>query len=176
MKEQAEKTTQALKKALQMEIEGQEFYHKAGQKSANSLAKKLFQHLVDEENVHIQKINEIYHGIKSKAGWPEKETTFKHERSLRGVFKEAIESIDREVKISASEIEALQTAMNMEDKSYTFYKSHAEEATSSVEKSFYQALTAEERGHYLTLLDSYEYLTDPQGWLTNKEHWGLDGA
>lgn len=176
MKEQVKKTTQALKKALQMEIEGQEFYHKAGQKSDNPLAKKLFQHLVDEENVHIQKINEIYQEIENKAGWPEKETTFQHKNSLKSVFKEAIMSMKPEVEISSSEIEALQTAMDMEDKSYSFYKSRAEEATSSAEQSFYQALTAEERGHYLTLLDSYEYLKDPQGWLTNKEHWGLDGA
>lgn len=176
MKEQAGKTTQALKKALQMEIEGQKFYREAGQKSDNPLAKKLFQHLVDEENVHIQKIKEIYQGIENRAEWPEKETTFKYEMSLRSVFKEAIENMDKEIKVSSSEIEALQTAMNMEDNSYSYYKSRAEEATSSAEKSFYQALTAEERGHYLTLLDSYEYLTDPQGWLTNTEHWGLDGA
>ena len=66
MKEQSEKTTQALEKALQMEIEGQEFYHKAGQKSDNPLTKELFQHLAEQETVHMQKINEIYQG--SRAG------------------------------------------------------------------------------------------------------------
>lgn len=176
MKEQTEKTTQALKKALQMEMEGQEFYHKAGQKSDNPLAKKLFQHLVEQENVHIQKIKEIYQGIESKTGWPEKETTFKHERSLRSVFKEAIENMNTDIEVSSSEIEALKTAMDMEDNSYSFYRSRAKEATSSAEELFYQALTAEERGHYLTLLDSHEYLKDPQGWLSKNEHWSLDGA
>jgi len=176
MKEKTEKTTEALNKALQMEIEGQEFYDKAGKKSENPLAKKLFQHLVEQENVHIQRINDIFQDIKNRAGWPEKESTFKHQISLRGVFREAIENMTSEVKVSSSEIEALQTAMSMEDKSYSFYKSRDEEATSSAEKSFYQALTAEERDHYLTLLDSYEYLTDPEGWFTKTEHWGLDGA
>jgi rubrerythrin len=176
MNEQAEKTAQALKKALQMEIEGQEFYQKSGQRSTNTLAKKLFLNLVEQENMHIKKINEIYQGIENRAGWPENETIFKHEKSLKSVFKEAIESMDRETEVSSSEIEAIQTAMNMEDSSYSFYNSRAEEATSSAEKSFYQALAAEERGHYLTLSDSYEYLTDPQGWLIKNEHWGLDGA
>ena len=176
MREQAEKTTQALEKALQMEMEGREFYHKTGQKSDNPLAKKLFQRLAEEENVHIRKINEIHYAVKSKAGWPEEETIFKHERSLRSVFKEAIESMDREVEVSSSEVEALKTAMNMEDKSYSYYNSRAEEAASSAEKSFYQALTAEERGHYLTLSDSYEYLIDPQGWFTKSEHPSLDGG
>ncbi len=176
MKRNMETEILALEKALQMEIQGQEFYHKAGQKSDNPLAKDLFKHLVEEENVHIRKINEIYQGIKSRVGWPDEETIFKHERSLRSVFKEAIENLGMEVKVSSSEIEALKTAMDMEDESYSYYKSRAEEAASSAEKSFYKALTGEERGHYLTLLDSYEYLTDPQGWLTKDEHWGLDGA
>jgi len=176
MKGQVEKTIQALETALQMEIEGKEFYHKAGQTSDNPLAKKLFQRLAEEEDIHIEKVNGIYEAIKSKATWPEKETTFGYDKSLRNVFKEAIEGIDREVKTSSSELEALKVAMNMEDRSYSFYRSRDEEAASSAEKSFYQALTAEEREHYLTLLDSYEYLTDPQSWFTKKEHWSLDGV
>jgi len=176
MKGQVEKAIQALETALQMEIEGKEYYHKAGQRSDNPLAKKLFQRLAEEEDVHIKKANEIYKAIKNKARWPEKETTFKHERSLRNVFREAIEGMDREVKTSSSELEALKVAMNMEDKSYSFYRSRDKEASSSAEKSFYQALTAEEREHYLALLDSYEYLTDPQSWFTKKERWSLDGV
>lgn len=176
MKEQAEKNTQALEKALQMEIEGQEFYRKAEQGSDSSLAKELFRHLVEQENLHINKINEIYQAIQSRAEWPNEETVFKHEKSLKSVFKEAMENMDKNVKVSSSEIEAFKTAMDMEDKSYSFYTSRAEEAVSPAEKSFYQALTGEERGHYLTLLDSYEYLTDPQGWFVKQEHWVLDGG
>jgi rubrerythrin len=176
MKEQVEKITQALETALQMEIEGKEFYHKAGQSSDNVLVKNLFQQLVKEEDKHILKINEIYNAIKSRAEWPDQETSFKHEKSLRSVFREAIENMDREVKASSSELEALKTAMNMEDKGYSFYKSRDEEAASSAEKSFYRALTAEEREHYLNLLDSYEYLADPQAWFTKHEHWGLDAG
>ncbi len=176
MKGKIEQTIQALETALQMEIEGKEFYHKAGQTSHNPLAKKLLQRLAEEEDVHIEKVNEIYEAIKNRARWPEKETTFKHEKSLRNVFREAIEGMDREVKTSSTELEALKVAMNMEDRSYSFYRSRDEEAASSAEKSFYQALTAEEREHYLTLLDSYEYLTDPQSWFTKKEHWSLDGV
>lgn len=107
MKEQSEKTAQALEKALQMEIEGQEFYHKAEQKCTSPLTKKLFQHLAEQETVHMQKIKELYQKVTSAAGWPEAETAFKHEKSLRSVFKEAIESMDREVEASSDEIEAL---------------------------------------------------------------------
>jgi len=65
--------------------------------------------------------------------------------------------------------------MALEDKSYTFYKARFEEADNPHEKSFYKALTGEERVHYLALLDSFEYLSNPQGWFSKKERWGLDG-
>ncbi len=176
MKEQVEKVTQALETALQMEVEGKEFYYEASQRSDNPLVKKLLQRLAEEEDVHMQKIREVYEAIKSRAEWPEKETTFKYEKSLRNVFREAIEDMDREAKASSSELETIKIAMNMEDRSYNFYRSRDEEAASSAEKSFYRALAAEERGHYLTLFDSSEYLTDPQAWFTKKEHWSLDGG
>ena len=176
MQEQSKKTAHALETALQMEKEGQEFYYKAELKSTNPLTKNLFKNLAEQEIVHMQIINEIYQKISGTAGWPEIETNFKHAKSLRNVFQEAIDSMDKEVKASSDEVEALQTAMNMEDKSYSYYNSRADEATSVAEKSFYQSLTGEERGHYLAILNSYEYLTDPQAWFLKEEHWSLDGA
>ena len=176
MMEQSGKITQALEKALRMEIEGMEFYGKSAEKSSNPLSKSLFKHLVEQETVHMKTIKEIHQKISSKAEWPQSETTFKHEKSLRSVFKEAIENMNKDFKASSEEIEALQTAMNMEDESYSYYNSRAEEAVSTTEKSFYLALKAEERGHHLALLNSYEYLTDPQSWFAKEEHWSLDGA
>ena len=176
MSEHLERSTEALKTALQMEIEGKDFYQKSGDSSTNPLAKKLFLHLAEQEDVHYQKISEIFEAVTSRREWPEKETVLRHDTSLRSVFKEAIESMGKNASASSSELAAMKTAMVMEDRSYSFYRSRGEEAASHAEKAFYQALTAEERVHYLTLVDSYDYLSDPQGWFTKSEHWGLDGA
>lgn len=176
MNEQSQKTAQALEKALQMEKDGQEFYQKAEQKCTNPLAKKLFKHLAEQEIVHMRIIKEIHEKVSSRAEWPKIETTFKHEKSLRNVFQEATENMEKGVKATSDEIEALKTAMNMEDESYSYYNNRTKEASSPAEKSFYQALAAEERGHHLALLNSYEYLTDPQSWFAKEEHWSLDGG
>jgi len=176
MKDPVERRTEALKTALQMEIDGKEFYQKSGEKSYSPLARTLFQHLAEQEDVHYRKVKEIYEAVTRKQGWPEGETVLKQEKSLRNVFREAIEGLGENAKAASGELEAIETAMKMEDKSYSFYWSRDKEATSPAEKAFYQALTAEERIHYLTLLDSHEYLSDPQGWFTKSEHWGLDGA
>ena len=170
-----QKSAEALQKALQMEIEGKQFYSQSADTSISQLARDLFQHLAAQEDVHYQTVMEVYEAVKNKNEWPQKETVFNHPKSLKDVFTAATEMMDVEANPAASEMDAIKTAMSMEDKSYSFYKSRHEEATSAAEKQFYQALTAEERKHYLTLVASYEYLSNPQGWFTMKEHWSLDG-
>jgi rubrerythrin len=176
MTQQEDKSVLALQMALQMETEGKEFYHMSGELSSNPLARQLFQQLAEQEDVHYARVLEIYNALTGKLGWPERETVPLNDKSIRHVFREAIESLGEDTSAAFGEMEAMKTAMQMEDRSYSFYRSRGEEAASPAEKSFYQALTAEERDHYLTLVDSYEYLSDPQGWFTRTEHWGLDGG
>ena len=57
-----------------------------------------------------------------------------------------------------------------------FYRSQGEKAQYDVEKKFYETLAAEERGHYLALVDYREYLVDPAGWFRKAEHHSLDGG
>ncbi len=66
--------------------------------------------------------------------------------------------------------------MDMENKTYDFYKSQGKNATYDAERDFYEALAAQERGHHMVLLDYYEYLKDPAGWFVKKEHPSLDGG
>ncbi len=170
-----EKRAQALQTALQMETEGKQFYSQSAERSSSQLARDLFQNLAAQEDVHYRTVQEVYDALKNRNEWPQKETVFKHPKSLKAVFTEATEMMDVEANPASTEMDAIKTAMSMEDKSYSFYKSRHEEATSPAEKQFYQALTGEERTHYLTLVASYEYLSNPQGWFTMKEHWSLDG-
>ena len=177
MTHHTDKTTQALETALQMEAEGKKHYLDSAAKGGTPVLRKFFQRLAADEDQHAQKAQEIYDAIKANKGWPEKETVFKHATSLKSVLDEAFEDMDAEpVKPSTTELDAFKTAMALEDKSYTFYKARFEEAASLHEKSFYKALTGEERMHYLALLDSFEYLSNPQGWFSKKERWGLDGG
>ncbi|MDM8000084.1 MAG: ferritin family protein [Dehalococcoidia bacterium] len=171
-----DKTTQALETALQMEAEGKKFYLDSAAKGGTPVLKKFFQRLAEDEDQHAQKALEIYEAIKANKGWPAKETVFKHATSLKSVLDEAFEDMDADpVRPAQTEIDAFKTAMALEDKSYVFYKTRFEEADSPPEKSFYKALTGEERVHYLALLDSFEYLSNPQGWFSRKERWSLDG-
>lgn len=176
MSEETERMISALETALQMEVEGKEFYQNTGQKSVSPLVQELFKNLAEQEDVHYKRVKEVYSAVKSENKWPQKESTFKRPKSVQSVFRYAIERMGLHFEAPSSEIEALKIGMNMEDKSYSFYRNREEEAASPAEKAFYGALMGEERVHYLTLQSSNEYLLNPEGWFTMKERWSLDGT
>jgi len=173
--EEAKKMMKILQDAIQMEVDGKEFYHRASQKSSNKLGKELFQRLADEEDDHQKKFQQIYDALKEGQDWPDVKPPSQKGKKLKSIFAEATKELGSEVKVAESELEAIKTAMDMEVKTYDFYRSRSEQSAFPVEKRFYKALAAEEREHHLALLDSYEYFTDPAGWFVMKEH-RLDGV
>ncbi|MFC2012803.1 ferritin family protein [Chloroflexota bacterium] len=176
METEQKKTEQALKMAIQMEVDGKKYYRKASGNSANQLGRELFQSLADEEDVHRRKFEEIYAVIHSKQGWPA--TDFQPDRGkrLKTIFSRAVEELNPDTKTPATEIDAAETAMNMENKTFDFYQSQAGSAAGDAERAFYETLAAEEREHHMVLLDYYEYLNDPASWFVQKEHPSLDGG
>ncbi len=176
MKTERDKTLEGLKIAVKMEIDGKEYYIKTSQKISNELGKKLLMSLATEEDVHRQKFEEIYNSIRNNKDWPL--TNFQPDggKRLRTIFAVTAEQIDTKVKGPETELDAIQTAIDMESKTYDFYQSQGKEATYDAERNFYQLLAAEEREHHLILLDYYEYLKDPASWFVTKEHPSLDGG
>ena len=176
MKTEQTKTLETLRVALQMEVDGKEYYLKASRESGNVLGKKLLQSLAAEEDIHRQKFAEIYSAIQIKKDWPV--TYFQPDggKKLRTIFARATEEISPNIKAPNTELYVVQTAIDMEAKTYDFYKSQEGGATYDTEGNFYETLAAEEREHHLILLDYYEYLKDPAEWFVKAEHPSLDGG
>ncbi len=59
METEQDKILEALQIAIQMEIDGKEYYLKASQESSSELGKKLLASLAAEEDIHRQKFEEI---------------------------------------------------------------------------------------------------------------------
>ncbi len=66
MEDERIKTLEALQIAVQMEIDGKEYYQKASQTSGNQLGRELFQSLAAEEDIHRQEFEAIYNAIRNK--------------------------------------------------------------------------------------------------------------
>ncbi|MFC1993270.1 ferritin family protein [Chloroflexota bacterium] len=176
MATEQDKTLEALQTAIQMEIDGKEFYLKVSQESGNDLGKNLLQSLADEEDCHRQNFERVYDAIRNRKSWPETDFQPDGGKKLRTIFARTTEAMGAGIKASATELDAVQTAMDMENKTYDFYKNQSENATYDAEKEFYKALAGEERTHHTVLLDYYEYLKDPASWFVEKEHPSLDGG
>ncbi len=176
MTKDQDKTLKALEKGIKMEIDGKEFYLKASEKTSNELGKKLLQSLAAEEDTHRKAFEDIYENMRDKKGWPRKEFKTDGGTALRTVFSNAMDSMKPGVKTIPEEIDAVKTAMDMENETYDFYKKQAEGAAYDAEKSFYEALAVQEEEHHRLLLDYYEFLKNPAAWFVQKEHHSLDGG
>ena len=170
------RTLKALQSAIQMEIDGKEYYLKASQQSGNELGRKLLKNLAAEEDIHRQKFEQIYDSVRKARDWPKTDFEPDGGRNLRTIFAQATGQMGPKTKPPSTELDAVKTAMDMENESYDFYQKQEKLATYSAEREFYQALSAQEKEHHLILLDYYEYLKDPATWFVEKEHHSLDGG
>ncbi len=171
-----DKTLEAIHIAIQMEIDGKEYYLKASRESSNELGRKLLQSLATEEDTHRQKFEEIYNALRDKKVWPTTDFQPDGGKKLRTIFARATEDMSSDIKVPATELDAVKIATDMENKTYDFYKSQGKNAVYDAERDFYETVAVEEREHHLILLDYYEYLKDPAGWFVKKEHPSLNGG
>ncbi|MBN1191265.1 MAG: ferritin family protein [Dehalococcoidales bacterium] len=162
----------ALINAIQMEKDGKKYYQKAARVSRNDLGRSLFQSLALEEDIHRRKFETIFKALQAKKEWPEVDFTPDQGQRLKTLFATAMP----DVKATDSEMAAVQTAMEMENKTRDFYLEQSEASALDIEKKYYAILAGEESAHHSTLLDYYEYLKNPADWFTIKEHHSLDGG
>ena len=171
-----EKTIQALKYAIQMEIDGKELYLKASRESGNELGRKLMASLAQQEDYHRQKFEQIYETIRKSNKWPAVDFKADGGKTLRTIFADETNNPTTAIKVAQTELDAVQKAMQIEDKSYDLYRDRYEQAGPGAERDFYETIAAEEREHKLVLLDYYEFLHNPAGWFVKTEHHSLDGG
>ena len=174
MTQELETTKKALQTAIQMEIDGKEFYLKAAKTSGNGMGKKLLNRLAEEEDIHRKVFENIYNNLGAKQDWPKAE--IKHGSGVHTILADAVQSIGKDIKPAQAEKDAVKTAMEMENKTYDFYRSRASKASYPAEKEFYQQLAVQEEEHHKALLSYYEFLTDPEAWFVQMEHPSLDGG
>ena len=171
-----ERALKALKQAIQMEIDGKEYYLKASQRASNELGNQLLQSLAAEEDIHRKVFEDIFNNISKKRGWPRKEFPADHGRALRTVFANTIDNMDEDIKSMPEELDAVKKAMEMENETFDFYREQGKQAVYDAEKQLYEALAGQEEEHHRVLLDYYEFLKNPSAWFVQKEHHSLDGG
>ncbi|MGA9048303.1 MAG: ferritin family protein [Dehalococcoidia bacterium] len=176
MTDEQQRLVKALKYAIQMEVDGKQYYTLVSQEITDRIGKDLYSYLAEQEDHHRKKFEAIYKSTANKLGWPtdvvQPAQTFK----LATLFSKALKDENKTGKPNQYALDATAKAVNMEIKSRDFYNEQAHKSTTAVEKKFFSCIAAEEQGHYLALVDYKEYISDPVGWFTRTEHPHLDGV
>src|SRR4030042_852667 len=176
LKEEQSQTLEGIKFAIQMEIDGKEYYRKASRLSDNKVGRELFEWLAGEEDKHRRIFGGIYNAIRKQKAWPEVRIQPQKGAILDTVFSKEMKVAAPAVKATNAELDSIARAMEMENRTREFYSNQHQKAAYDAEKKLYSTLAAEEEGHYLNLVDYREYLIDPAGYFRKAEHHSLDGG
>ena len=167
---------ETLKGAVKFEEDGRTFFLEATAITEEKFGKSIFRSLADAELDHIERIKEI-HGSLSKTGvWPDAPPLFSARRPTKTIFEEALAEIDRNVKPTTGELDAVKLGIQYEEKGLKMYQELSDNSSHPLEKKFYTQLGYEERGHMLILKDVEAYYADPVHWFSEKEKLHWDGA
>jgi len=71
MKDEQSETLEAIKFAIQMEIDGKQYYQRASRHSDNKVGRELFDWLAAEEDKHRRIFGGIYNTVRKQKAWPE---------------------------------------------------------------------------------------------------------
>ncbi len=110
------KTFEALQAAIKFEEDGRAFFLAASEKTAEKFGKSTFLGLADAELDHIERIKAIYESLNKLGEWPDTPSLFSPKRAIKNIFEEAMGEIDRNVKPTTGEMEAVKLGIQYEEK------------------------------------------------------------
>jgi len=150
---------EALKKAIEFERGGIEYYKAAAGKAKNPGTETLFKFLVKEEEKHERFLESLRQKLKAEDRWPAG-VTIDLDVDFKLLFQEESKKIDRNVKVSTTEVEALTFALEMENRGRAMYLDLSEKASNPEEKALYKQLADWEEGHVRLIQDFHDYYED----------------
>jgi rubrerythrin len=162
--------------AIKNEQSEMEFYLGQAKRTANPIARLLFQTLAQDEREHMTRIRGLHEKLTAEGSWPEDLPI-----EVAGTnIQQALAQMTRVAAVTniheEDDIAALNQGAEFEASGAKFYAELAEACDNLQEQKFFKFLSGIEREHLLSIKDSILYLEDPEGWLESKERQGLDGG
>jgi rubrerythrin len=173
MDAQRQDALSALEMAIQIEVEGNQFYTKAAETVTWPEGKQMLLELADDEMEHIRILKEEHAALLSGKDWisaaavaPAIESG---ERKPMPVFERDEAKIAGMVDDRADALEVLDVAIKNEYKSHTFYAEQKEKTDNPEAKKIFDWLVKEEKNHQAVLTDYARYIGAHGEWLLEHE-------
>ena len=161
---------EALQTALDFEEKGCNIYKESASKTKNPVVEKTFRYLAEQEQNHINEIKEFIR--KEKADVELKEDSLENTKKF---FMATIDEFREKIELSKDDTKAHETALELEQNSYDFYKGEAEKTDDRELKKFFEFLMEQENTHYMLIEKAYAYIKDPANFYVEEEQWVFEG-
>jgi rubrerythrin len=163
-------TVQSLVIALQNEMNERDFYLRHSRRTRNPLGKAMFASIARDEEEHCRRLQQL-HGEKLRTGvWPESIPRVIGTASIPEIISALPELADAaDAPADMDDLQAVQTAIDFEQKAYAFYAGLGTRAAAAPVKDFFESLAAIEREHLVSLKDTLLYFEDPAAWFAARE-------
>lgn len=162
---------EALNKALEMEEKGYKFYIETAANCENTISKKAFNFLADNEVLHIQNIKHFYDTLQKKGELPKLDLDDVRATRIEdaGIFAKTIKDLKEKVKKSDDEKKACEFAMQFEKDGYAYYENMLKDTNDENLTKLLKFLLNEENDHYEWIMNLHAYLTDSHNWFMYEE-------
>lgn len=153
------KVIDGLKKAMQAEADGHNFYVLAAKNTRDKKGKEVFISLAKDESDHLEYLKAQYQSF-LKTGAPDKKVKLGKSKQRPG--KSPIFSSDFKKRLGKAQLEmtALSIGAQLELNAIDFYRSESKNASDLVVKAFYAELAEWESGHYELLVRQQQLLQE----------------
>jgi rubrerythrin len=154
-----------LEEAKCLEQEGQAFYREAAKRVKNPKGKKLFRKLAKDEVMHERLIQRQILNLIKEGYWVELlETQGPACALVPSIFPQGRAGLEKAIKADPTEVDAVLTGLDVENKSYDLYRGQVESVKDPVAKKLYEFLAGQERNHFDLLMANYEAMVKSGGW------------
>lgn len=150
--------------ALELELEGKQYYLSQAAATNDLELIKLFHMLADDEQKHY----DIVKTLKEKNPKSSVYVSAKSVTEAKKIFADKV-GAGFIFKAEVNRLEAYEHAINQEIESYKLYKNLAEQAETDEEKQLFNRLAKEERGHQIILENLLVLIRRPYDWVESAE-------
>lgn len=154
--------------AMRNERLGHRFYMRAIEMTADETGKRMFQSLASDEEEHLGILQNQFDSLRKTSSWLnlEEARVEKLPSYPPPLFPEEEAEVQEMMMKWASDLDALDIALDLERHGYQLYRNEAEKTSNLAAKAVYEYLAKEEIKHFDRLQNTRTYLASSGAW-----HW-----
>jgi len=166
----------ALKVALDNELNEHKFYLKHAERTANPAGRAMFKQIASEEMEHYEALKQISESWSKDGKWPGAVSAKVKGTVVKDVLKGLLKESEKLPRGDKDDVEAIRVAIDFEAEGCSYYSKLRDASTDPAEKAFFNLMADIEHEHYVSLKETEELFVDPAQWFRSHERTGLDGA